>query len=148
MSTKTSVYKNHSKKEYDLTDEKRAEYRKISHESRLAKVAAEKGLLEKVHKINIPTFNPNDLMPQLPRNDLTTLSLFSGGGGLDLGFDRAGFTHVASYELIPICKETFSLNRPDWETYIGPEHGDVTNIEWGCYKGQIDIVHGGPPCQP
>ncbi len=148
MPTKTSIYKNYSKKEYDLTDEKRAEYRKISHESRLAKIAAEKGLLEKVHEINVPKFNPNDLMPQLPRNNLRTLSLFSGGGGLDLGFDRAGFVHVASYELIPICKETFSLNRPNWKTYVGPEHGDVTQIDWRHYRGQVDIVHGGPPCQP
>ncbi len=148
LSTKTSIYKNYSKKEYILTDEKRAEYRKISHESRLAKIAAEKGLLKKVHEINVPKFNPNDLMPQLPTNNLTTLSLFSGGGGLDLGFDRAGFVHVASYELIPICKETFALNRPAWEIHAGPEHGDVIQIEWEAYKGQVDIVHGGPPCQP
>ena len=148
MSNKTAVYKNHSKKEYDLSDEKRAEYRKISHESRLAKVAAEQGLLKQIHNINIPRFKPNDLMPQLPKNGLTTLSLFSGGGGLDLGFDRAGYVHKGSYELIPICKETFTLNRPDWKTYIGPENGDVTKIDWTSYKGKIDIIHGGPPCQP
>lgn len=148
MSTKTTVYKNHAKKEYDLSDEKRAEYRKISHESRLAKTAAENGLLERIHNINTPKFNPNNLMPQLSRNNLTTLSLFSGGGGLDLGFDRAGFVHKASYELIPICGETFSLNRPPWKAFAGPEHGDVTKIDWKSYKGKIDVIHGGPPCQP
>lgn len=148
MSTKSSVYKNHSKKEYQLTEEKRAEYRRISHESRLAKIAAEKGLLKKVHQINIPKFNPNVLMPKLPPNNMKTVSLFSGGGGFDLGFDRAGFTHIASYELIPICKETFSLNRPEWQVFVGAEQGDVTKIDWSCYKGQIDVIHGGPPCQP
>ncbi len=148
MSTKTSVYKNSAKREYDLTDEKREEYRRISHESRLAKIAAEQGLLSKVHNINTPNFNPNDLMPLLPRNNLTALSLFSGGGGLDLGFDRVGFKHIASYELIPICKETFCTNRPTWKTYMGPEVGDVTKVNWEQYKGKIDVIHGGPPCQP
>ena len=70
------------------------------------------------------------------------------GGGLDLGFDRAGFEHVASYELIPICKETFSRNRPDWQVYAGPLEGNVTTIDWAIYKGEVDVVHGGPPCQP
>ncbi len=148
MASKTSLYKNYAKKEYDITDEKRAEYRKISHESRLAKLAAEKGLHEKVHPVNVPKFNPNDFMPQLSNNHLTTLSLFSGGGGLDLGFDRAGFEHVASYELIPICQETFHRNRPTWEVFTGPKQGDVTNINWAEFEGQIDVIHGGPPCQP
>ncbi len=148
MSSKTSIYKNYAQKEYDLSDKKRAEYRKISQESRLAKIAAEKGLLEKIHRVNVPVLNPNNLMPSLPNNNFTTLSLFSGGGGLDLGFDRAGFTHIASYELIPICKETFSLNRPDWDINVGLENGDVTKIDWTIYRGQIDVIHGGPPCQP
>jgi DNA (cytosine-5)-methyltransferase 1 len=87
-------------------------------------------------------------MPQLNKSTLRALSLFSGGGGLDLGFDRAGYLHIASYELIPICKETLNLNRPDWLIYGGPEEGDVTKIEWEEYKGKIEIIHGGPPCQP
>ena len=110
LPTKASIYKNASRKEYQLTDEKRAEYRKISQESMHAKRAAEKGLLEAIHEVNKPVFDPNKLMPQLERNGLRCLSLFSGGGGLDLGFDRAGFQHAASYELIPICKDTLLNN--------------------------------------
>ena len=106
MSTKQSIYKKAARKEYDITDEKRAEYRRISQESRLAKLAAEQGLHETLHPINHPHLDPNNLMPQLACNEIRTLSLFSGGGGLDLGFDRAGYIHSASYELIPICKET------------------------------------------
>jgi len=148
LSPKTSVYKNSSRKEYDITDAKRAEYRRISRESRLAKLAAEQGLLQKLHDVNTPCLEPNDLMPLCEKNGLRTLSLFSGGGGLDLGFDRAGFEHVASYELIPVCKETFALNRPLWQIYAGPEEGDVTKVDWHQYVGAIDIIHGGPPCQP
>ena len=144
----TSVYKNAAQKVYDITDEKRELYRKISHESRLAKLAAEQGLLECNHKINTPLFNPNLLMPQLKSNDLTAISLFSGGGGLDLGFSRAGYSHVASYELIPICKDTLSSNLQCKSIFCGPNQGDVTKADWSHYQGKIDIVHGGPPCQP
>lgn len=148
MSTKQSIYKNAARKEYDITDEKRAEYRRISQESRLAKLAAEQGLHETLHPINHPHLDPNNLMPQLACNEIRTLSLFSGGGGLDLGFDRAGYIHSASYELIPICKETLKTNRPDWAVFGGPDEGDVTKVDWTDYKGRIDLIHGGPPCQP
>jgi len=148
VSVKQSVYKNTSQKEYDITNEKREEYRRISMESRLAKLAADNGLHEILHSINTPSLVPNNLMPQLPSNNITALSLFSGGGGLDLGFDRAGFTHKASYELIPICKETLQSNRPNWEVFGGPEEGDVTKVDWNKYKGKVDLIHGGPPCQP
>jgi DNA (cytosine-5)-methyltransferase 1 len=87
-------------------------------------------------------------MPKLDNNGLRTLSLFSGGGGLDLGFDRAGYKHIASYELIPICKETFNINRPNWKIYAGLDDGDVTKVDWKDYKNKIDVIHGGPPCQP
>ncbi len=146
--TKSSVYKNTARKEYDITDEKREQYRKISQESRLAKLAAQKGLHSRIHGINIPQLDPALLMPQLIDNGLETLSLFSGGGGLDLGFDRAGYKHAASYELIPICKKTLSLNRPNWKIFGGPDEGDVTKVSWNHLKGKIDVIHGGPPCQP
>lgn len=148
MPTKQSVYKNSARKEYSITDEKRAEYRRISQESRLAKLAAEQGLHEVLHPINKPDLDPNNLMPQLQDNGIRTLSLFSGGGGLDLGFDRAGYTHTASYELIPICKETLEANRPEWKIFGGPDEGDVTKINWQKYKGKVDVIQGGPPCQP
>ncbi|RKZ56771.1 MAG: DNA (cytosine-5-)-methyltransferase, partial [Candidatus Parabeggiatoa sp. nov. 2] len=101
MSTKHNIYKNTSRKEYNLTTEQRDIYRKISQESFWLKKCAEQGLLSRVHSINTPQLDPNDLMPPLKSNNLTTLSLFSGGGGLDLGFDKAGYTHQGSYEIIP-----------------------------------------------
>ena len=148
MANKSSVYKNAARKEYDLTDEKREEYRRISRDSRLAKLDAENGLHIPHHPINKSKLDPNQLMPQLDNNGLRSLSLFSGGGGLDFGFDRAGYSHCASYELIPICKETLLKNRPDWTVYGGPDEGDVTKVDWNEYSGMIDVIHGGPPCQP
>jgi len=148
MSTTNSIYKNTSRKEYQLTTEQRNTYRRISQESIEAKRRAEQGLSSRVHSVNMPQLNPNQLMPQLESNGLAALSLFSGGGGLDLGFDKAGYTHQGSYELIPICGETLKSNRPDWIIHSGPENGDITKIDWQPSIGSIDIIHGGPPCQP
>ena len=144
----TSVYKNESQRQYDITDEKRAWYRDISNESRLAKMSAEEGLVDAIHEVNIPRFDPDALMPQLKPNHLTAISLFSGGGGLDLGFLRAGYEHVASYELIPICKDTLVNNLKYRDVYCGQDEGDVRRVNWNMYKNKVDIVHGGPPCQP
>ncbi|WP_197739573.1 DNA cytosine methyltransferase [Vibrio taketomensis] len=111
-------------------------------------MAADEGKSKSVHSINQPLLNLEALMPRLESNGLRSLSLFSGGGGLDLGFDLAGFEHVASYELIPICKDTLQRNRPEWNVYAGPDEGDVSKTAWERYKGMVDIIQGGPPCQP
>jgi DNA (cytosine-5)-methyltransferase 1 len=73
--------------------------------------------------------------------------LFSGGGGLDLGFERAGFAHVASYDVLDVCGATLRRNRPNWKVFSG-EEGDVGSVRWSKYRGVADIIHGGPPCQP
>jgi DNA (cytosine-5)-methyltransferase 1 len=148
MPTKTSVYKNTSRKQYQLTTEQRNTYRRISQESLEAKRRAEQGLSSRVHSVNTPRLDPNQLMPQLQSNGLTSLSLFSGGGGLDLGFDKAGYLHQGAYELIQICGETLKSNRPNWMIHSGPGNGDVSQIVWQAFIGSIDIIHGGPPCQP
>jgi DNA (cytosine-5)-methyltransferase 1 len=148
MNAKSKIYKNAERKQYNITTTKRNEYRKISQDSRLAKLAAEKGILEKIHDINNPKLIPELLMPQKDQNGLRYLSLFSGGGGLDLGFDYAGYSHVASYELIPICGETLRLNRPQWSVFSGLKRGNVTNVDWSIYRDKVDVIHGGPPCQP
>lgn len=134
--------------DYDITNERRLEYKRISENSRKAKIDALNGKGPKpVHNINIPKYDPNELMPQLESNGYKTLSLFSGGGGLDLGFDKAGFEHVASYEIIEIAAKTLKSNRPNWKVFGGKD-GDVRNVDWSKYKGKVDIIHGGPPCQP
>jgi DNA (cytosine-5)-methyltransferase 1 len=85
-------------------------------------------------------------MPLVATHGLSTLSLFSGGGGLDLGFERAGYGHVASYDVLDVCGDTLRINRPNWQVYSGND-GDVTQVDWAAYRG-MDVVQGGPPCQP
>ncbi|HEY6897941.1 MAG TPA: DNA (cytosine-5-)-methyltransferase [Rhodocyclaceae bacterium] len=132
---------------YDITAERREQYREMSIRSQQRKRA----LLERDHgqrkiSFHVPRLAPADLMPAIEPHGLSSLSLFSGGGGLDLGFERAGYGHVASYDVLDVCGDTLRANRPDW-TVFGGQHGDVTQVDWRAYRG-VDVVQGGPPCQP
>lgn len=144
-----SVYKNDSKKNYDIDDKKRKKYRKSSILSAAIKKKSINGQFKFSQKINVPNLNPIKLIPRLKKSNLNCLSLFSGCGGLDLGFDLAGFNHLAAFELIPVCGDTLKKNRPNWKVYSGEKEGDVTKINWKNFnKLKVDLIHGGPPCQP
>lgn len=133
---------------WDLTPEERSRYRDISNAAREAKrLAIAGGGPAPIHPMNTPALDPLDLMPQRNANGLRVLSMFSGGGGLDIAFERAGFDHVASYEILQAAADTLTKARPDWVVY-GGEDGDVTGIDWRSYRGKVDVVQGGPPCQP
>ena len=133
---------------YDISREKRDWYREIAARSRQRKKAAIRGELERdPSRINKPVLEPSTLMPQQRPQGLRAMSLFSGGGGLDLGFEQAGFEHVVSCDLLDICGATLRRNRPQWKVLAGLA-GDVTKVHWAAYKGTVDLIHGGPPCQP
>ncbi len=135
---------------YELTEEQRNRYSETAKKS-----AARKQRLLSGHSGDMPAggiklqgrLDPNDLMPQLEKNGLTCLSLFTGGGGLDLGFERAGFAHQAAFEILDICGETLRINRPLWKVRAGSLAGDVRSAAFTPLRG-VDVVHGGPPCQP
>lgn len=134
---------------YELTEDRRAKYRETSRRS----AARKQALLKDFDRSSSPTasavsrLDPYDLMPQLKANGLTCVSLFSGGGGLDLGFERAGFKHQTSFEILDVCGDTLSTNRPLWDIRSGPLSGDVRAAPFSVFRG-VDVVHGGPPCQP
>ena len=73
----------------------------------------------------------------------TVLELFAGGGGMALGFEQAGFQHVLLNEVNRRCCETLRLNRPDWPV----EQADISTIDFSAYRGKVDVVAGGFPCQ-
>ncbi|MGQ0711890.1 MAG: DNA cytosine methyltransferase [Rhodoferax sp.] len=81
---------------------------------------------------------------------LKTISLFSGIGGLDFGFESAGFETRVALELDKTSCRTIRLNR-DWvvvEGDINEVSSDVV-LKAGCLKaGDVDMLIGGPPCQP
>jgi DNA (cytosine-5)-methyltransferase 1 len=132
---------------WDITDERREEYAVSSRLSQLARKQAERRASEAPEANLSIQYDPALDMPQLEPNGLRVLSLFSGGGGLDLGFDRSGFEHVASYDVLGFAGDTIRANRPDWQVHSGI-NGNVTAIDWRQYRGKVEILHGGPPCQP
>jgi DNA (cytosine-5)-methyltransferase 1 len=80
-----------------------------------------------------------------------TISLFSGIGGLDFGFEEAGFETRVALEFDKFCCNAMRLNRPHW----GVMEGDVNHVSSsdilktaGLKKGEADVLIGGPPCQP
>lgn len=71
------------------------------------------------------------------------ISLFSGCGGLDLGFEKAGFEISAANEYDKTIWETFKVNHP--QTHL--IEGDIRNIKEADFPDKIDGIIGGPPCQ-
>lgn len=132
---------------WDLTDEKRDFFRQRSRRSREAKLRALQNDVAATTATHRPALDPADLMPRVVPHLLPSLSLFSGGGGLDLGFERAGFRHVASFDTLEAAGETLRANRPTWDVHAGAD-GDVQSVDWRPYRGELAVLHGGPPCQP
>lgn len=78
------------------------------------------------------------------------ISLFSGAGGMDIGFEMAGFQTVVAVEYDKSCCETLKKNNPD----LNIIHGDLSNVKTSdiLIKGGLKVtepalVIGGPPCQ-
>ena len=77
------------------------------------------------------------------------ISLFSGCGGLDIGFHRKGFSTAVCIENNPIMAETLKINRIS-EHIICDDIRNVSNetiaSATGLSSGSTDLVLGGPPC--
>jgi DNA (cytosine-5)-methyltransferase 1 len=73
------------------------------------------------------------------------ISLFSGAGGMDVGFESAGFEIVLANELDHDAAETWRANRKNGDTMI---EGDIKDVfeQLRAHKG-IEVLFGGPPCQ-
>jgi DNA (cytosine-5)-methyltransferase 1 len=96
-----------------------------------------------VSRAHVKTFGREALM-------LRAISLYSGVGGLDFGFEAAGFRTAVAVELDAIACRTMRLNR-DWPVLEGDIHS-ISSKEIlataGVRPGEADVLIGGPPCQP
>jgi DNA (cytosine-5)-methyltransferase 1 len=81
---------------------------------------------------------------------LKAISLYTGIGGLDFGFQAAGFKTAVAVEMDPVACRTIRLNRR-WSVLEGKVE-DITSRdilkEGGLRVGEADVLIGGPPCQP
>ena len=78
---------------------------------------------------------------------MNVISLFSGCGGLDLGFYKAGFKIPVANEFDATIWDTFSANHP-YTHLIRSDIRNITSHEIAEFiDGDIDGIIGGPPCQ-
>lgn len=76
-------------------------------------------------------------------HNYTSIDLFAGAGGTALGLENAGFKHILLNEIDKHAAATLRLNRPEWDVI----EDDIANINFKQYRGQIDLIEGGFPCQ-
>lgn len=82
-------------------------------------------------------------MIESPRRTYRSIELFTGGGGLALGLEKAGFQAILLNEKNKIACETLRKNRPGWNV----AEGCISSIDFSQYLGKVDLVSGGFPCQ-
>lgn len=88
---------------------------------------------------------------------MDAVSLFSGAGGLDLACEAAGFATRAAVERDSRARETLIQNLDPFFPVLADEaiFDDVLSIDYeglldaaGLNSGELDLLHGGPPCTP
>lgn len=77
------------------------------------------------------------------RSPYTLIDLFAGAGGTALGLENAGLKHLMLNEFDKNAVETLKQNKPKWNVILD----DIANIDFKPYKGKVDIIEGGFPCQ-
>lgn len=78
-----------------------------------------------------------------PLRDYKSIELFAGAGGLALGLEKAGFSHMMLNEIDKDACQTLRNNFKNIEI----KEEDIHRIDFSKYKGEIDFLSGGFPCQ-
>ncbi|WP_036296967.1 DNA cytosine methyltransferase [Methylosinus sp. PW1] len=82
---------------------------------------------------------------------MKSIELFAGAGGLGIGLHHAGFRPVNVIEWDRYCCDTIRENKArgvDAVKHWKLTAGDVREVDFGKYEGKLQLVSGGPPCQP
>ncbi len=75
---------------------------------------------------------------------LNVIDLFSGAGGLSVGLAAAGWQIALAVENNRYACATYRHNHP--HTPILEQ--DICSVDFAPWRGNVDLVAGGPPCQP
>ena len=81
----------------------------------------------------------------------SAVSLFAGGGGMDIGVDQAGFETICAIDFDPHCTNTLRRNAPEKTVRnVDVRLVDAERLQdmLGMNQGELGLLHGGPPCQP
>lgn len=82
---------------------------------------------------------------------LRSVELFGGAGGLALGTHSAGFRPEMFVEWDKWACDTVLENQKDGYPAVKDIpvfHGDIRSVDWSTVASGLDLVSGGPPCQP
>ena len=101
------------------------------------------------------TATPEPMPPEVG----TSVELFTGGGGLAMAMHKTGFRHLLCNEFAPYACDTLRANSAvDYKDGADlPEklsdpwpliEGNVRDVDFSRLEGKVDLVAGGPPCQP
>ena len=79
-------------------------------------------------------------------NGYRVVDLFAGAGGLSLGFEKEGFRIALAVEKDAWAVETYKRNHRNGNIVEG-DIAEINDTFFRKYRGTIDVVMGGPPCQ-
>ncbi|MFC3449525.1 DNA cytosine methyltransferase [Amycolatopsis speibonae] len=88
----------------------------------------------------------------------TSVELFAGGGGLAMAVHRSGFRPLLLNEFVKYACDTLEANGaesrgederiPELNDSAPLYRGDIRDLKMGYLEGAVDLLAGGPPCQP
>jgi len=82
---------------------------------------------------------------------MNSVEIFAGGGGLALGLKKAGFSHASLVERDRNSSQTLLCNHKIFGFSGGKllvRNGDIRSVSFLDFTDKIDLLSGGPPCQP
>jgi DNA (cytosine-5)-methyltransferase 1 len=89
------------------------------------------------------TGNNYKILTTSKKSKYKVIDLFAGAGGTALGLENSGLSHILLNEYDKNAASTLKHNKPDWNVI----DDDIANIDFKQYKGKVDIIEGGFPCQ-
>jgi DNA (cytosine-5)-methyltransferase 1 len=139
-------------------------YRRIGGIGRALLISCRQRWIEKFRRVTpprstTPRYAFAMLEPQVDEaKDLTSVELFAGGGGLAMGVHEAGFRPLLVNEIVKWACKTLEANEatdcgtveriPQRGERWPLRSGDVAKVDFNYLLNAVDLLAGGPPCQP